>query len=421
MRIKRSEPGLIVSSAAHVALLAATLVAFSSTAKFDDAQEAVPVEMITDQAFNQIAKGERAPAHKPVQRAEKLAETPEPKPTPPLAEARKDTPLPPPPAPRAPDPGEAEEKPPEPVRQAALPPPRPSEPEKPAPEPPQRPKIEQAKPEQAKPEQTKPEQTRPEPAKAEPKPAPPEKQAKAEPEDEKAEPAEPPKPVARPRDVTKEPKEPPKEAHKPAEKTPPKPAARPVEKAHEQPDRPRLKPDEVAALLARSKPDAKPETKPVMRPKSGEESDQKTKFDVNAISRMLDKDKPQATASTGREVVRTASLGAPNATAQKMSPNMMAALDSLMMEQYKSCWRYFGAATGHKYVPAVRVRFRPDGALAGEPALINPTSDPALTSLAESAMRAVRQCNPLRIPAQFAPYYDQWKSRAIAFDPQEMT
>lgn len=403
MRIKRSEPGLIVSSAAHVALLAATLVAFSSARKFDDAQEAVPVEMITDQAFNQIAKGERAREPKPVQRAEKIAEAPELKPTPPLAEARKDTPLPPPPAPRAPDPGEAEEKPPEPAREAALPPPRPSEPEKPAPpEPPQRPKPEQAKPE--------------------PKPAPAEKLAKAEPEDEKAEPAEPPKPVARPREVTKEPvKEPPREAHKPVEKTPPKPPAKPVEKAHEHPDRPRLKTDEVASLLARSKPDAKPETKPVERPKSGEESEQKTRFDINAISRMLDKDKPQATASTGREVVRTASLGAPNATAQKMSPNMMATLDSLMMEQYKSCWRYFGAATGHKYVPAVRVRFRPDGALAGEPALINPTSDPALTSLAESAMRAVRQCNPLRIPAQFAPYYDQWKSRAIAFDPQEMT
>ncbi len=404
MRIKRSEPGLIVSSAAHVALLAATLVAFSNTRKFEDAQEAVPVEMITDQAFNQIAKGERAAREaRPVQRAEKIAETPELKPTPPLAEARKDTPLPPPPFRRMPDPGEAEEKPPEPVRQAALPPPRPSESEKPAPpEPPQRPQP-----------------PKPEPAKAEPKPAPqprpqPEKEARAEPEDEKAEPAAPPKPVARPRDVTREPvKETPKPAPKPVEKAQEKPQDKPVAAA---PEKPRLKTDEVAALLAKTKP----ESKPTERPKSGEESDQKTKFDANAISRMLDKDKPQATASAGRETVRTASLGAPNATAQKMSPNMMAALDSLMMEQYKACWRYFGAATGHKYVPAVRVRFRPDGALAGEPALINPTSDPALTSLAESAMRAVRTCNPLRIPAQFAPYYDQWKSRAIAFDPQEM-
>ena len=53
--------------------------------------------------------------------------------------------------------------------------------------------------------------------------------------------------------------------------------------------------------------------------------------------------------------------------------------------------------------------------------VIDRPSDPALASLAESAMRAVRACNPLRIPAQFAPYYNQWKSRAIAFDPEEMS
>ena len=41
-------------------------------------------------------------------------------------------------------------------------------------------------------------------------------------------------------------------------------------------------------------------------------------------------------------------------------------------------------------------------------------------SLADSAMRAVRKCNPLRIPAQFAPYFDQWKNRTLRFDPEEM-
>lgn len=415
MRIKRSEPGLIVSSAAHVALLAATLVAFSSARKFDDAQEAVPVEMITESAFNQIAKGEKSAREaKPVQRAEKLAETPELKPHPPLAEARKDVPLPPPPFRRMPDPGEAEPKPPEPVRQAALP--SPAEAEKVAPEPPPRPKTPKEEPPKVEPHKA--EAPKPEAAKPAPPPRPqPEK--KAEPEPEKAEPVEPPKPVARPRDVMKEPhKEAAKEPPKPVEK--PKEIAKSVEKPVEKPapEKPRLKPDDVAALLARSKTDAPA----AARPKSGDEtSETKTKFDASAISRMLDKDKPQATASAGREVVRTASLGAPNASAQKMAPNMMAALDSLMMEQYKGCWRYFGAATGRKYVPAVRVRFNPDGSFAAEPSLLNPTSDPALASLAESAMRAVRACNPLRIPAQFAPYYNQWKSRAIAFDPEEMS
>ena len=61
-----------------------------------------------------------------------------------------------------------------------------------------------------------------------------------------------------------------------------------------------------------------------------------------------------------------------------------------------------------------------DGGLAAEPVLRNPTSDPALTSLATAAMNAVRECNPMKIPAQFAPYYEQWKSRTVEFRPDEM-
>ena len=60
------------------------------------------------------------------------------------------------------------------------------------------------------------------------------------------------------------------------------------------------------------------------------------------------------------------------------------------------------------------------GSLAAEPVLRNPTSDPALTSLAAAAMNAVRECNPMKIPSQFAPYFDQWKSRTVEFRPDEM-
>ena len=60
MAVSAREPGLIVSGAVHAALLAATLVAFSDDAKFADAQESVPVEVVTDQQFNQIMKGEQS-------------------------------------------------------------------------------------------------------------------------------------------------------------------------------------------------------------------------------------------------------------------------------------------------------------------------------------------------------------------------
>ena len=57
MTFSRSEPGYALSAAVHFGLLAAMLVAFSLQPKFDDAQEAVPVETVTDAQFSQIMKG----------------------------------------------------------------------------------------------------------------------------------------------------------------------------------------------------------------------------------------------------------------------------------------------------------------------------------------------------------------------------
>ena len=371
MQFSRKEPGLIVSAAAHATLLAATLIAFNSAATFPDVQESIPVEMISDQAFSQIAKGEKtAKDVKPVQKADRIAERQEVKPTPPLNEAKKDVPLPPPPLKRLPDPGEDDEpKKPEPQKMAALPPPRPVEETKPAPLPPER----------------------PQPAKAETKPEPKEEPADAEP----VAPKPPPRPKA---EAKTEPR--------PPAPTPPKP-----------PEKPRLHTDEVARLLAKTRT----EDKPSSRPKSGDENTEpRNKFDSNAISKLLDHDRPQTTGSTGREVVRTASLGTTTGTSTRMSPNMMDALNSWMMEQYMRCWHYFGTGAVHKYVPQVKVMFRSDGSLAAEPRLVNPTDDPAFQSLASAAIGAARECNPMRVPAQFAPYFEQWKSRTIAFDPEEM-
>ena len=55
----------------------------------------------------------------------------------------------------------------------------------------------------------------------------------------------------------------------------------------------------------------------------------------------------------------------------------------------------------------------------GRPVLLNPPTDPAWRAHAESAMRAVKKCDPLKVPAQYAPYFDQWKVETIHFDPRE--
>ena len=357
MRIKSSEPGVIVSGVAHAALLVATLVSFSASRKFEDAQEAVPVEMITDQQFNQIVKGEKtAKETKPTPtKADKVADIEEKKPTP-QVEAKVDIPTPPPPLKRIPDPGEDEtpEPPTPPKRVAALPPPPP-----------------------------------PTPPKADPKPAPPPKP--------EAEAIEPPKPPVRPQP----PKTPPKEESKA------KPDTKPLDKSA------------LAKLLEDKKADES--QKPVSRPKSGEETTAaKHRFDTAALSKMLSSEPPGQRPSTARSVSQTASIGSPTAHAPKMAPSMWGQLDGLLQEQYKQCWNYLGLGGENRYIPQIKVEYAQNGSLIGQPALLNPPSDPNLRNLAESALRAVRRCNPLKIPSQFTPYYDQWKARILRFDPEEM-
>ena len=128
MRVSRSEPGVVVSAAVHAGLLLAALVVFSDAQKFDDAQETVPVEVVTDTALNQIMKGEKTARElKPSQRVDKVAP---PERDQAAAAARRGeeghVPTPPPPLRRLPDPGADDTPEPTPPKRVAALPPRPS-------------------------------------------------------------------------------------------------------------------------------------------------------------------------------------------------------------------------------------------------------------------------------------------------------
>lgn len=417
MKISR-DPGMVISAGVHVAILAATLVAFSDAQKFQDAHETVPVEIITDSQFNQIMKGDKSAKELQKQRrVEEKSNENLVRPKPPIAEARRDVPTPPPSLKRLPDPGNSDRPdPPEKPKVAALPPPRPEpKPEpKPAPEPPKPAPRPVAKPKPAPALAPKPDPMqavppvplpppRPEVASAEPVPKPPQKVARVEP-DKKPEPK--PKPASEPED--KQAQNVPLPPRRPRDL--PKPAKPPEKKPRQ------LQPDRIASLLRK-----KDEQQPRRRPRSGDETNDKRKsFDPNAISRLLSREPAQRRAARGQTVSRRASLGSPTANDAKMSPSMWGQLDGLLQEQYKQCWSYLGLATGKRYIPQVRVAYHRSGKLAARPVLLNPPSDPALKPLAESAIRAVRKCDPLRIPARFAPYYNEWKARILRFDPEEM-
>ncbi len=380
----RTNPGLAISVAAHAALLLAVLLGLSRTSHVDDPHEAIPVEVVDGRELDQVAKGETtASAIKPRQRVEKRADATEAKPVPPLADAAKDVAPPPVPARRQPEPGQ------DPAQDAA----RPAQ-KSAAIQPPPRP------------EPKEPDKPRPVKHAAADAPHVPPKPAQAE----DAEPIEP-RPVQKPKVAQKvEPKpEPVKDMKPPA-----------VVKKPE----PRVEPDRLAKLLEQEKrhePAEKRVEKPVVKPRSGDATAQPEKpFDPADISKFLGKEMPQRKASTGADLQQVAGLGAPTASAAKMSPSLWDQLDGLLQEQYKRCWTFIGLGGQKKYVPEIRVEYAEDGSLTHPPELLNPPSDPNLKPLADSALRAVRRCDPLRIPARYQPYFEQWKGRIVRFDPEEM-
>ena len=102
-----------------------------------------------------------------------------------------------------------------------------------------------------------------------------------------------------------------------------------------------------------------------------------------------------------------------------MTTAQQADFDAWMIKTYLACWKPAPQpADADPYVAQVRVAFKPDGSLAKPPKLVNPPSDPAMKPQAKSVMQAVQTCNPLPVPAQYRPFYEQWKAKTIHFNPQ---
>ncbi len=258
----------------------------------------------------------------------------------------------------------------------------------------------------------------PQPAPAPPEP-PPDLRASTEVTPQPSRPQPPPKPEAADRPPPpKAATPPPKPASPPkAEATPP-PETEPMP-----PERPEPPPPPKAAIQeATVEPPVRPKflDPPPERPKepAPEKPRPQRNFDPNSIAKLIGAGKTSTAAPT-----QTAALtpqGLPHHDAPRMSMSMASALDAWLTESYLNCWTPPPMMPdGDTYVAEIKVVFNPDGSLSGRPVLLNPPSDRAWRAHAESAMRAVKKCDPLKVPAQYMPYFDQWKIETIHFDPRE--
>jgi colicin import membrane protein len=86
----------------------------------------------------------------------------------------------------------------------------------------------------------------------------------------------------------------------------------------------------------------------------------------------------------------------------------------LFHDQVKACYSLPRDAKGLELV-VVEIRVKPDGALDGEPRIIEGSPK---SIVAAAALRAVKKCLPFRIPSTWTPWHQQWKVMRIGFNPQ---
>jgi colicin import membrane protein len=96
------------------------------------------------------------------------------------------------------------------------------------------------------------------------------------------------------------------------------------------------------------------------------------------------------------------------------APDSRADLIAVFHGQVTSCYILPTEAKGLEPV-VVELRVKPDGALDGEPRIVE---GPPKSIAAAAALRALKKCSPFKIPSSIAPRYQDWKLMRIGFKTQ---
>jgi colicin import membrane protein len=207
-----------------------------------------------------------------------------------------------------------------------------------------------------------------------------------------------------------DPKPDPKQADKtpkPPQPPPPKPDAKTADK----PDKPApdYKPDQIADILKKDAAKDPPKVDP-------NQNKDAPKFDANQVAQLLDKREPQRQVAAAQTVNDTSTLGA--ATGAQAAQLSQSEIDALRA-RISSCWSPpAGVNVNSRLYIVLRVIFKPDGSLAGEPAVVEGTASALGPALADSARRALLMCQPFTMLKP--DHYDQWRDLELKFDPHEL-
>jgi hypothetical protein len=203
-----------------------------------------------------------------------------------------------------------------------------------------------------------------------------------------------------------EPEDKPKTELKPEEK--PKPETPKQAAPKPEPKKPEVK-------MADNKP--KPKSKQADAGKKKPKPASKRDFNTDRIAALLNKipdavDEPAPVLpeeETPKEV-----KGQSNGTQMTMSVNEIDALRARIAQ----CWNPPPGGLGaDEIVVKLRLRLNEDGTLVGYPTIANRGSSPFFQAAADSAVRAVYQCQPYALPSD---KYALWRDMILNFDPSDM-
>jgi outer membrane biosynthesis protein TonB len=206
-----------------------------------------------------------------------------------------------------------------------------------------------------------------------------------------APPPEPPKPVEKP--VEKKPDPP-----KPVVENKPKEEPKPIEK---KPD-PKVDPIAEALKKEEKKPPPKPQTQAAAAPQPSKPKAERV-YDQSKIAELLDKRDPSRQAVTGDTLNSNAALG----LAKGKAADNSATWGALFQSQVEVCWKKpYGGIEAPKSEAAFAIKLKRDGTLEGMPVPEGTPATPYLRVYQESALRAIIECQPYKLPAA---YFEEWK------------
>lgn len=136
-------------------------------------------------------------------------------------------------------------------------------------------------------------------------------------------------------------------------------------------------------------------------------------FDQSKIAALLDKRDPTRAAATGDTLNSNAALGLSKGAAADNS----ATWGAMFKQQVERCWKKpYGGIEQQKSEAVFAIRLKRDGSLEGMPVPEGTPATPYLRVYQESALRAIIECQPYRLPAAF---FEEWKYFAPVFTEQK--